>query len=45
MNHTAYILPAYAITIAGLLGILIQSALAMRRAEAQAVRLKSQRRQ
>lgn len=44
MNHANYIIPAYAITIGGLLVVLIQSALAMRRAEAEAQKLKSERR-
>ena len=44
MSHAAFIIPAYAITIGGLLGMLLYSARAMRRAEAEAQKLKAERR-
>ena len=44
MTHAAFIFPAYAVTIGGLLAILVQSWTAMRRAEAAAEKLKAERR-
>jgi heme exporter protein CcmD len=44
MTHAAFIIPAYAVTIGGLLAMLGQSWLAMRRAEAAADKLKTERR-
>lgn len=36
MNHAAFIIPAYVLTVAGLVGLLVHSWLAMRAAEAAA---------
>lgn len=44
MKHALFIIPAYALTIGGLLLLLGQSWLAMRRAEAAAERLNTERR-
>ena len=44
MTHAEYIIPAYALTVGGLLVILVSSWLAMRRAEAAADRLREHRR-
>ncbi len=44
MTGATFIIPAYAITIGGLLAMLAQSWLAMRRAEAAADKLKAERR-
>jgi heme exporter protein CcmD len=44
MTHAAFIVPAYVITVGGLLVMLVQSWLSMRRAEAAADKLQSERR-
>lgn len=44
MTHMAFIVPAYVLTIGGLLAILAHSWIAMRRAEAAAQKLQSERR-
>jgi heme exporter protein CcmD len=44
MTHAAFIIPAYAVTVGGLLAILLQSWVSMRRAEAAAEKLKMERR-
>jgi hypothetical protein len=44
MTHAAFIVPAYMLTVGGLLAMLVHSWIFMRRAEAAAERLKSERR-
>jgi len=43
MNHWPFIIGAYAIALAGILGLTLSSLLAMRRAEAEAEALRSER--
>ncbi|QYE36007.1 heme exporter protein CcmD [Polymorphobacter sp. PAMC 29334] len=40
MNHAEFVYPSYALTIAGMVGVLAWSWLAMRRAEAAAAKAK-----
>jgi heme exporter protein CcmD len=44
MNHAAYIVPAYVLTIGATLLLLVQSYVAMRRAEGRAEELRRERR-
>jgi heme exporter protein CcmD len=44
MDHTPFIVGAYAVTLGGIGLLLIQSFVAMRRAEAEAERLRQERR-
>jgi heme exporter protein CcmD len=43
MNHWAFVTAAYAVTIVGLAALLVQSFVAMRRAETRAAELKRNR--
>ena len=44
MNHLDYIVPAYAVTIVGLVGLVVVSWLRMRNAERTAAELRERRR-
>ncbi|MCA3255836.1 MAG: heme exporter protein CcmD [Alphaproteobacteria bacterium] len=44
MDHTPFIVGAYAVTLGGIAVLLLQSYIAMRRAEAEAERLRQERR-